>query len=963
MVRPTEEKFEDHFCNKLEDHYYRKRQNKDVDLKFNNDDELLTEFLEKTQKEEIKEIKSIYGKDWLKKIKDTVQEQLEKNKLFEVLKKGVKIESIPLKLIYFKPETTYNKEQLDKYNSNIFSYVRQFHFRKSQESIDIVLFLNGFALITIELKSPFNGQVVDDAVVQYIADRDKSLTIFKTPILHIASDTKKAKITTEFLRNTVEDFVWFNKELENPLVENEFQVEYLYNEILTPEVLIETIEHYLFCFDFKLPNGKKIRTFFFPRYHQRRTVIKITNDIIRKYKKNKHLDLKYLVQHSAGSGKSYTIAVIQKFLRYLHVNNQSLLDSIIIINDRVNLDNQIKGTVVSSETQKDIIAYVETTSELAKALNKNTKVIISTIQKFSVKKLNEILEEQKGKKICFIIDEAHRSQSGKLQRHLLGHFEEEDTEEDKEYFSSFLKRKFPNFIFIALTATPSSKTITMFGEPFDVYSMDQAEQEGYILNVSDNIVTYSTLFQLSEKLDTENEYPPLVIAKKLRSKAYEDTKVITDKINIILKIFDAHTKYAIKNNSAKAMIVTSSRKSATKYKIILDKIIKEKKLGYKSLVAFTGSVHLNKEDLVGLDIKTPKESYTEINMNSIHEEIEKEYKKLEYRFLIVANKFQYGFNEPLLHSMFLDKTVADINAVQTISRLNRIYPNKNDTLAVDFTNSYKKIIKAFHKFKKEVSDYSEINVKELPELYNELLKKNVFTRKDIADFKLAYIEGKDVIKLDNIASEIEKKLNNKFSVEERRAFRSNLNKFNNTFNYLNNLIRINDEELKDFVLFGHYLYRYLNPEGKNRKLDEELKKVYLKMHRIKLEKPEPMMVKESSSRYGAKGEVRYASVKEVVEAINARFKIMTTDNEKTIIEDYINKIVKDQEIKLDLESNKEKDLDKVYETMVSKKLRERFIDYFIEHNPEKLTEYLQTGISKFINLEAFKLTSKKLGIT
>jgi len=962
MVRPSEEKFEDHFCKKLEDHFYRKRHNNNIDLKFNIDDALLTEFLENTQKEEIKEIKNIFGKDWQKKIKETIQEQLEKKKLFEILKDGVMIESNLIKLIYFKPETAYNQEQWQKHKSNIFSYVRQFHFRESQESIDIVLFLNGFALITIELKSPFNGQVVDDAVVQYIADRDKSLHIFKTPILHIASDTKIAKVTTEFLRNSVEDFVWFNKELENPLIENEFQVEYLYNEILTPDVLIETIEHYLFCFDFELSNGRKIRTFFFPRYHQRRTVIKITNDIIRKYKKNNHLDLKYLVQHSAGSGKSYTIAVIQKFLRYLHVNNQPLLNSILILTDRINLDSQLKGTVVSSETQKEIIAYVKTTDELAQALNKNTKVIISTIQKFSVNKLNEILEEQKGKKICFIIDEAHRSQSGKLQRHLLGHFEEEDTEEDKEYFSSFLKRKFPNFIFIALTATPSSKTITMFGEPFDVYSMDQAEQEGYILNVSENIVTYSTLFQLSEKLETENEYPPLIVAKKLRNKAYEDSKVINDKMDIILKIFDAHTKYAIKNNSAKAMIVTCSRKSAAKYKLIVDKIIKERNLGYKSLVAFTGSVHLNKEDFVGLEIKEPKESYTEVNMNNIHEEIEDEFKKPEYRFLIVANKYQYGFNEPLLHTMFLDKTVSDINAVQTISRLNRIYPNKNDTLTVDFTNSYKKIIKAFQKFKKEVSDYSEINVKELPELYNELLKKNVFTRKDIADFKSAYIEGKDVINLDNIASEVEKKLNSKFSLDERRAFRSNLNKFNNTFNYLNNLIRINDEELKDFVLFCHYLYRYLNPEGKNRKLDEELKKVYLKTHRIKLEKQEPMIVKESTSRYGAKREARYATVKEVVEAINTRFKMMTTDNEKVIIEEYINKIMKDQEIKLDLEGNKGKDLDKIYEAMISKKLSQMFINYFIEHNPEKLTEYLQTGISKFINLEAFRLTVKSLGI-
>ncbi len=961
MVRPTEEKFEDHFCKRLEAHQYKGRQNKDVDLKFNIDDALLSEFLERTQKDELKEIKNILGTGWLKKVKEAIKEKLGKKKLFEVLKEGISIESISLKLIYFKPETTYNKEQWRKYNSNIFSYVRQFHFRESQESIDIVLFLNGIALITIELKSPFNGQVVDDAVVQYIADRDKSLPIFKTPILHIAADTKKAEVTTEFLRNSVEDFVWFNKDLENPIVPDEFQVEYLYNEILVPDSLIEIIEHYLFCFDFKPPDGKKIRTFFFPRYHQRRTVINLTEDIIKKYKGTNKLDLKYLIQHSAGSGKSYTIAVVQKFLRYLHINNEPILDSILILTDRINLDSQLKGTIGAAETQKDIVAYVETTNELAKALNKNTKVIISTIQKFSVKKLNAILEEQKGKKICFIIDEAHRSQSGKLQRHLLGHFEEEDTEEDKKYFQTFLKRKFPSFIFLALTATPSSKTITMFGEPFDVYSMDQAEQEGYILNVSDNIVTYSTLFQLSEKLESENEYPPLTVAKKLRSKAFEDNTVINDKISIILKIFDAHTKYAIRNNSAKAMIVTSSRKSAVKYRLILDKIVKERNLGYKALVAFTGSVSLNKEDLKGLEPIAKKDSYTEKNMNNIRDYIEEEFKKPEYRFLIVANKFQYGFNEPLLHTMFLDKTVADINAVQTISRLNRIYRNKNDTLTVDFTNSYKKIIKAFQKFKKEVNDYSGINVKELPELYNELLKQNVFTRKDSDGFKKAYLEGKDSIKLDNIASKVERKLNIKYLVDERRAFRSNLNKFNKTFNYLNNLVRINDDELKDFALFSHYLYKYLNPEGKSRKLDEELKKVFLKTHRIKLEKPR-MLPKDSLSRYGAKREVRYATVKEVVDAINTKYKMMTTDNEKAIIEDYINKIIRDEEIKSDLEGNKDKNLDKVYEAMISKKLSQKFIDFFIEHNPERLTEYLQTGISKFINLEAFRLTARSLSI-
>ena len=212
MSRPLEKNFEDHFCQKLEDHSYRKRLTKDIDLKINIDDSLLTEFLESTQKEELKEIKSILGDRWLAKIKETVNEKLKNNKLFEIIKNGITIETVPIKLIYFKPETTFNKEQLKKYESNIFSYVRQFKFRDTMESIDIVLFLNGFALVTIELKSPFNGQVVDDAVVQYIADRDKTLQIFKTPILHTAADTKNVKITTEFLRNKFKNIV-FNKHL------------------------------------------------------------------------------------------------------------------------------------------------------------------------------------------------------------------------------------------------------------------------------------------------------------------------------------------------------------------------------------------------------------------------------------------------------------------------------------------------------------------------------------------------------------------------------------------------------------------------------------------------------------------------------------------------------------------------------------------------------------------------------
>lgn len=954
MTKPKEEKFEDHFCEKLGDHNYRKRTNNDVDLKFNVDEDLLKEFLEKTQKEELKEVKEDLGKDWVEDVKKEIKNQLKTKKLFEVIKEGINVSNHHLKLIYFKPETDISNDEKERYESNIFSYVRQFKFIKDkQDSIDIVLFLNGMALITIELKSPFNGQVVDDAVAQYINDRDKELDIFKRPILHLAADTKKAKITTEFIRNTFEDFVWFNKDLENPIIENEFQTEYLYNEILLPESLIEIIEHYLNCFEEEV-GGKKVRTFFFPRYHQRRTVKKLVKNILNNFEKNKQLNLRYLIQHSAGSGKSYTISVLQKFLRYMHSNNEQVFNSTIILTDRINLDNQIKGTIDTSESQEGLIAYVEKTTELAKALNNNTKVIVTTIQKFSVKTLEEILKNQKDKKICFIIDEAHRSQSGKLHKNMLGHFEPDEENIQEELISGIAKKNFPNLVFIALTATPSEKTITMFSQPIDVYSMDQAEQEKYILNVSDNIVTYNTLFQFSEKLKSEEEYPPLIIAKKLKNKAYEDDQVITDKVNIILKIFDNHTNYAIKNNSAKSMIVTSSRKAAVKYKLILDKILSNLGSEFKSLVAFTGSVKLESDGKIN--------TYTESNMNGkIEKTIEKEFKKPKYRFLIVANKYQYGFNEPLLHTMFLDKSVSNINAVQTISRLNRIYPNKRDTLVVDFTNSHKTIIKAFTKFKKEVNDFSGLNVKDLPDLYNKLVEMNIFTKGDIQEFKKAYLKEQSQIKLENIASKIEGNLNKKFSLEEIRYFRSLLNKFNKTFVYLNNLVSINDEEFRDFALFTYYLFKYLNPLGKSGKIDEELKKVYLKNYKIRLEKTKAAVVRETSPNYGKKKEVRYFTIKEVVEAINSKFEVALSDNEEEAIKGYIDEVKQDPEIRIDIIGN-QNDLERAFKLIVAKKLFERFITYFMRYNPEKVSEYIERGLEKFINLEAFRLATLEVKV-
>lgn len=948
--RPLELHFEEHFCDKLKEQGYRKRENGDFDLDNYFDFKIIEEFLESTQKEELKEIKEEYGDRWKKEFVQRLSKALETKKIFEILKEGIEISNQKLKLIYFKPETTFNKEQLKKYKANIFSYIRQFRFIDDEklDSIDIVLYLNGLPITTIELKSQLNEQVAEDAVSQYV-NRDKKYKIFKTPFLHIACDTAKAKIASEFLQNSADDFAWFNKELENPTIDNEFRTEYLYNEILTPESIIEIIEHYLFCFE-KILNEKKVRTFLFPRYHQRRTVLKLTEDVRKNFQKNKNLDLKYLIQHSAGSGKSYTIAVIQKFFRYLHAENKPIFDSIVILTDRINLDGQIKGTVQSGETQADIVSYVEDTAGLAKALNQNKKVIITTIQKFSVKKLDELAKKQKERRICIIIDEAHRSQAGKLHTNMLGKLEPTEISLDEEISEELQKKKFPNLCFIALTATPSEKTLQTFGKPFDIYSMEQAEKEGYILPVSESIVTYQTFYELSSKIESNNEYPPLLVIKKLKNKAYEDDKIIKNKIDIILSVFKTKTENAIKNDHAKAMIVTSSRKAAVKYKKLLDEEIKKRKLNYRSLVAFTGSVPMKEGD--------EDKTYTENSMNGkLEKKIEDEFNKKDFRFIIVANKFQTGFNQPLLHTMFLDKSLSGINAVQTISRLNRTFPSKMDTLVVDFTNSYKEIIKAFRKFKGNVEDFSDIDITDLPRLKKEILDYNIFTNKDVEDFRNAFANADQKI-IDNIFSRIEESLNKKYKEPEKRLIRSKLNKFSKLFNYLDNLVTLQDQSMKNLSRFVYYLSRYLNPLGTGKKIDEELKKVFLIRHKIK-EVKQNSLINNLAKMISAKKEINYATIQEVIEAINLQYKLALTEGEENAIKNYMDEISKDPEIIRDIRANLNKDIDRFFELSLKSKLYERFIDYFMRYNIDKVTYYIEKGLESFINKAVFAMMVDK----
>ncbi|MBK7695617.1 MAG: type I restriction endonuclease subunit R [Saprospiraceae bacterium] len=602
--------FEDHFCHQLDTKWgYRIFRDSEITADKENciHWDRLEQFWEDTQRAKLQAIKSELGYEWKKELGKKISEELESKPLFELLKDGLKVNSQQhLDLLYFKPERADNTEQTAQYKKNIFSVIRQYHFTSAanarqqeddRQSIDIVICLNGFAIITIELKHTLAGQNVNDAVKQY-CNRDIDRAIYHRAFVHIASDDEKAKIATTFSKPpTKDDFREFNTGLlnEKPKDPNDFAVNYLYNEILMPDSVLNFIERYLYG---------NTQNWIFPRYHQQRCVKRIYDDISAHFSKKKSLNLRYLIQHSAGSGKSNTIVWLVQNLRNLHIKNQKLFDHIIILTHRINLDDQISKDFIKAIGQTGIVGYCKTSNDVRLALGErlenyrnpeipvNSPVIVTILHKFTFLK---DLADQSGKKICFIIDEAHTNQEGKLHEKMVDVFDEatglttqqkveEETDEQEELIEEISRKEFPNLCFIALTATPSDKTIQHFGRegrPFDVYSMDEAIGEGYIMDVAKNIITYETFYELNYKLPDDHkqhEYPTLQVYRALKLKAFEDDEVIKEKCKIIVSIFKDKTADKIEGK-AKSMIVTSSRLSAVKYKLFLDEELQRR--GFK----------------------------------------------------------------------------------------------------------------------------------------------------------------------------------------------------------------------------------------------------------------------------------------------------------------------------------------------------------------------------------------------
>ena len=824
------------------------------------DIELLFKFFYDTQPETMEKLEKIY-KD---KTKDTIVNylnneitKLDKNTktpkrgLLDVLKHGIEFDNgIKLNLMYRKPATSFNTELNAKYQKNIFSVIEEVYHTEG-ERIDLVIFLNGLAIISFELKSNTSGQSYKDAIRQYKLERDYKTRLFMFKVgclVNFAMDLKEVYMTT-WLKGKSTYFLPFNKGTldggaGNPTNENgDFNVSYMWEDILKKDTILELIDKFIFVQvkkeeDEKTAKVKYKEALIFPRYHQFNCLRRILSNV----KSNKSSQ-NYLIQHSAGSGKTNTIAWLSHRLSSLHdYDEKQIFDNIIIITDRIVVDRQLQDAVLALEHKEGLIKVMDdkcTSSDLADALNGNTKIIVSTIQKFRF--ILDLVKSLKKKTFAVIIDEAHSSTAGANMAAVtqaLANDEENEDDVETLIANEIAKNgKQDNVSMFAFTATPKPQTIQLFGtmnefgkkKEFDLYSMKQAIEEGFILDVLQNYMTYKTYYQLNKTIE---EDPVLQTSDAKRQIArfieLHDTN-IAQKVEIIIEHFkhcvlESGNNDISLNGHAKAMVVTSSREAAVKYRNAFEEYINKK--GYKNikaLVAFSGKVKIDGTE------------YTEPSMNGFAEDkLAKQFDGDDYRILLVANKYQTGFDQPKLVAMYVDKKLRDIAAVQTLSRLNRICPPYNKIpFVLDFKNEYEDIQKAFEPYYTDTILGNTVTPSDIYKLSEKINQYNILDWDDIVTFnELLYkeeITSKDKIKMENL---VDKALKKVYQYEKKKQIeiRSAIKSFNKFYTFLIQASCFEDTDIHRKYNFLSYLINEIDIDtsGSHLSLKDKISATYIR---------------------------------------------------------------------------------------------------------------------------------------
>ncbi len=736
---------------------YEEGDSADYNKDFSLDTERVKRFILSTQREKAENTACFANEVAERRFFSELSKQLANRGITDVLRKGFRYISELFDMYYPLPSEL-NPTAQEMYAKNIFCVTRQlFYSKDNSNSIDVMLSLNGMPVMTMELKNHYTGQTVENAIKQYRADRDAKdpLLAPKRCAVHFAVDDDDIRMCT-WLCGQSSWFLPFNKGVNggagNPVNPNGLRTAFLWEEILGKESLSDILENYAQVVKKKDEKTGIVKTsVIWPRYHQ----LEVVRNLLTETRTN-GIGNRYLIQHSAGSGKSNSITWLAYQLVGLLDGTQPLMDSVIVITDRVNLDKQIRDNITAFKRLTNLVAWADSADTLRSNLESGKKIIITIVHKFPYI-LDSIGNELKNKRFGIIIDEAHSSQNGsmsaKMNIALSGNAGDEEIDLEDRLNAIIEGRKMvKNANYYAFTATPKNKTLHMFGtafeqpdgetghRPFHEYTMKQAIEEGFIMDVLKHYTTYNSYYKISKAIESDPEFEKKQAQKKLRAFVESQPETIQQKASIIVEHF--HTQVIDKGKmggQARAMVITSSILRAIEFYYEITRLLDARKSPYKAIIAFSGSKNYGGKEITEADVNGFPSKDIEDNME--HD---------PYRILVVAEKFQTGYDQPLLHTMYVDRVLTDVKAVQTLSRLNRCHPKKRDTFVLDFANDTESIQASFQRFYKTTILSKETDPNKLNDLIQEIEEANIYTKSDVESLNDKYWSGAPREELDPI---------------------------------------------------------------------------------------------------------------------------------------------------------------------------------------------------------------------
>lgn len=914
-------------------------------------------FLKETQPLRWEKLTAVHGADAENRILQRLFKELDLRGTLDVLRNGIVDYGVRFEMAYFKPETKLNPETKALYDKNRLTVTRQVRYSpQSERSIDLLLGLNGLPVATVELKNQFTGQNVQNAKWQYIEDRDPRELLFqfkKRALVHFAVDADEVFMTTRLdgRRTRYLPFnLGHNNGAGNPPNPDGYKTAYLWEYVWSKDSWMDIIARFLHLQAEEIEDkstGRKYKkeTLIFPRYHQLDVVRQLSRDA-----KEKGAGGQYLIQHSAGSGKSNSIAWLAYRLSSLHNGaDERIFDSVIVITDRLVLDQQLQNTIYQFEHKQGVVQKIDKDSnQLAYALASGKNIIITTLQKFPF--VVEKVRDLPHRRYAVIVDEAHSSQGGEATRKMkevlsakdldeAAQIDGEALEDEEDEIRKILESRGPqpNLSFFAFTATPKAKTLEVFGikgadgkpRPFHLYSMRQAIEEGFIHDVLKHYTTYETYFRLAKAIEDDPELEKRKAVKAIARFVSLHPHNIAQKTEVMIEHFRLITSKKI-GGKAKAMVVTSSRLHAKRYFFEFKKYIREK--GYdwiKVLVAFSGTV---KDDDVPEGISEPElTGFGEKELPGVFEQE-------DYRILLVAEKYQTGFDQPLLHTMFVDKPLSGVKAVQTLSRINRTHSGKEDTFILDFVNDRDTILKSFQPFYELTTVEQVTDPNHLYDLKNRLDEKQVTWKSEIDAFAQVYFMSKSMLnpreqgKLNRF---IDPAVDRFKALEEgdQDEFKKGLRTWTSIYSYLSQIIPFQDVELEKFYAYGRLLLTKLPKTdlAERLKLTDEVALEYYRLQKVSegaitLETLGEVGVSNLTEAGIQREKEEKAALSEIIDLLNERFGTDFNNADRLFFDQIEEELISDEKLQMQARNNTKDNFKYGFDEAFLSKLIERMED-------------------------------------